>query len=319
MGRQDMRRFGQGWSGNAQLFWGAPPPVDQPIRNWPHLTLVFSAPPGTYDVVLHYTSAPDFGTFRVFLDSQPAGDVNGYGPAVAPQIRSLGRRTLTPGTHQLVVTVFEKASASKGFAVGLDRIELRQAGAQPGPSTNVSRRAPQTMGPVVPRPQATHERTPRGGGPVEPIDPKLLAPAVCLASPETCCPAGKTTTDGCKMVTEQLLDIRIRSYVPPRFTMMGRHYPWGPDSSLANIVSDVTVNGPYQGLAGMPVQRDGGQEHDRRQQEHPGKGRRAPGSVARPWSGGVETAKSFVSAGVAGQVCKVVDDSQSCRDKVAAW
>jgi hypothetical protein len=127
--RQDMRPFGAGWSGDAQLFWGAPAPVDQPIRNWPHLTLHIDAPPGTYEVILHYTSAPDFGTFRVFLEGQPAGDIDGYGATVSPKVRDLGARKLTSGSHEMTVTVFTKAGASRGFAVGLDRIELRPVGA----------------------------------------------------------------------------------------------------------------------------------------------------------------------------------------------
>jgi hypothetical protein len=141
--RQDMRPFGAGWSGNAQLFWRPPPPVDQPTRNWPHLSLSFDAPGGTYEVVLHYTSAPDFGTFRVFLDGKPAGDVDGYAQAVSPQRRSLGQHELTSGNHPLVVTVFEKAGASTGFAVGLDRIELQPIGAAPsGRPNRVSSAAP---------------------------------------------------------------------------------------------------------------------------------------------------------------------------------
>ena len=124
--RQDMKNFGRGWSGDAQLFWAPPPPVDRPIRSWPNLTMLFNPPSaGTYEVVLHYTSAPDFATFRVFLDGQQGADIDGYAPAVAPQERSLGQHNLTGGRHQLVVTVFSKARSSRGFSVGLDRIELR--------------------------------------------------------------------------------------------------------------------------------------------------------------------------------------------------
>ena len=136
MDRQDMRGFGGGWSGGAQLFWGAPMPVDKPIRNWPHLSVTFGAPAAdTYDLILHYTSAPDFGTFRVFLDGQAVADIDGYGPGVAPQARGLGQRKLSPGNHELLVTVFAKAGASRGFSVGLDRIELRPMGS----STNLVR------------------------------------------------------------------------------------------------------------------------------------------------------------------------------------
>lgn len=124
--RQEMQGFGPGWSRNAQLFWTAPAPVDEPIRNWPHLTLTFDVPAKKqYEVVLHYTVAPDYGKFRVFLGGQPVADIDGYAPAVAPRAHSLGERTLAAGKHQLVVTVFAKTAASKGYFVGLDRIELR--------------------------------------------------------------------------------------------------------------------------------------------------------------------------------------------------
>jgi hypothetical protein len=140
--RQEMQGFGQGWSG-AQLFWRAPTPADTPIRNWPHLSVSFAAPVAdAYEAILHYTSAPDFGKFRVFLDGQAVADIDGYGPAVAPQARGLGPVKLGPSQHELVVTVFGKAGVSKGFSVGLDRIELR-----PTSTTTVARGMPQTPTP----------------------------------------------------------------------------------------------------------------------------------------------------------------------------
>ena len=124
--RQEMASFGPGWSGNAQLFWAAPPPVDAPIRNWPHVSFSFIAPvDGVYDLVLRHTVAPDFGQFRVFIDGAPAGDVDGYATAVAPRTRQLGTHTLKAGSHPIVITVFSKSAASKGYAVGLDRLDLR--------------------------------------------------------------------------------------------------------------------------------------------------------------------------------------------------
>ncbi len=144
--RQEMQGFGQGWSG-AQLFWRAPAPADGPIRNWPHLSVSFAAPgANAYEVILHYTSAPDFGKFRVFLDGQAVADIDGYGPTVAPQARSLGQLKLGPSQHELLVTVFGKAGVSTGFSVGLDRIELRPAAG----TTTLARGTPQTL-------------TPRGG------------------------------------------------------------------------------------------------------------------------------------------------------------
>jgi hypothetical protein len=131
--RQEMGGFGQGWSG-AQLFWRAPAPVDAPIRNWPHLDFSFSVPTdGTYEIVLRHTVAPDFATFRVFLDGQPVADVEGYAPGVAPRARSLGSRLLKAGGHAIVITVFAKSPAAKGYAVGLDRLDLQPAAATTAP------------------------------------------------------------------------------------------------------------------------------------------------------------------------------------------
>jgi hypothetical protein len=142
--RQEMQGFGQGWSGGAQLFWRAPAPADAPIRNWPHLSVSFAAPgANAYEVILQYTSAPDFGKFRVFLDGQAVADIDAYGPTVAPQTRGLGQLKLGLSQHELVVTVFGKAGASKGFSVGLDRIELRPTGG----TTTVVRETQQTLPP----------------------------------------------------------------------------------------------------------------------------------------------------------------------------
>ena len=92
------------------------PPVDKPIRNWPHLSVSFDVPSAdTYEVVLHYTSAPDFGTFRVSLGGRPVADIDAYGPAVTPQDRGLGQHKLGPARHELLVTVFGKAARLQGF------------------------------------------------------------------------------------------------------------------------------------------------------------------------------------------------------------
>ena len=146
--RQEMQGFGQGWSG-AQLFWRAPVPVDSPIRNWPHLDFVFNVPAdGTYEVVLRHTVAPDFATFRVFLDGRSVSDVDGYAASVAPRARALGSHDLKAGSHQIVVTVFAKAPAATGYAVGLDRLDLRltasegTGGGRPQPERVASPQAP---------------------------------------------------------------------------------------------------------------------------------------------------------------------------------
>jgi hypothetical protein len=124
---QNMQPFGPQWGGGAHLFWRPPAPVDTPIRNWPHLTIWLNAPAaGEYTLVLYYTAAPDYGTFRVFLNGTPVKDISGFAPAVGLRKIELVRSTLKAGPQQLVFTVFSKEPASTNFLVGLDRFELRQ-------------------------------------------------------------------------------------------------------------------------------------------------------------------------------------------------
>ena len=131
--RQEMAGFGQGWSGNAQLFWGGQKPSNFPKKFRPQLRLSFEPPkPGTYVVVLHFTTAPDFGLFDVFLDGHKSGSpFNGYATKVAPKAQSLGEYQLAAGTHQLALEVYGLPAGSKGYAVGLDRIELKPVAVSP--------------------------------------------------------------------------------------------------------------------------------------------------------------------------------------------
>src|SRR5262249_41332224 len=153
---------------------------------------------GTYEVILHYTVAPDYGMFRVFLEGQAAGDVDGYAASVAPKSRSLGQHKFKSGINQqFIVTVFSKAPSSKNFFVGLDRLELRRVDLM---SRNLG-----DAGSEPAKPQATPPSGGQGGGQF----PNLAA--ICAAKPETCCPVGQTTGEGCRVVTAALLDIRLRS------------------------------------------------------------------------------------------------------------
>lgn len=126
---QDMRGFGNEWSGSAQLLWR--PAVAGPGRMRqasPTLSLVFEvSSPGTFGLVVHHTVAPDYGVVRLGLDGQTLNDVNGYGPGVARQSADLGTLTLRAGRHVLSVTLVGKDPASAGFLVGLDRLDLRSA------------------------------------------------------------------------------------------------------------------------------------------------------------------------------------------------
>jgi len=311
VGRQDMRGFGPGWSGG-QLVWRAPAPANAEIRNWPSLTVPFNVPAeGTYELLLHHTVAPDFATFRVFLDGQQVADIDGYAPSVAPRTRTLGQRTLRSGRHDLIVTVFGKAPSSGGFLVGLDRLDMRPldataAEAIRNPAADVGSRPP---GAVAPHSSA--------GAAMVPMKPEAITRAICAGSPETCCPAPETNTPGCVMVAQALLDIRIRSYVPPRFTELGNNYPWDTAWALPNIVSNVSVGSPFKVWPGCRfnvTQAKNAIEDNKKILEKAGELLEA---WLSQWSSGVDSAKSFVSEGVANEACKLVDDSQSCRDTLA--
>jgi hypothetical protein len=122
---QDMSPFGAGWGAGAQLLWRPPAPVNEPIRDWPHLTVyVPVAQAGTYRLVLAHTAAPDYGDVRVFVKGQPRADVVGYAPGVVRRTVELGTMALAAGKTQVVFTVFGKQAASTAHLVGLDRLEL---------------------------------------------------------------------------------------------------------------------------------------------------------------------------------------------------
>jgi hypothetical protein len=121
MVRQEMAGFGTGWGGNAQLFWRPPTAAGSK----PHLLTEFEvSAAGTYDLILHYTTAPDFGQFTVYIDGSNPSLQDGYGPEVALHQASLGRYPLAAGRHELAFEVTGKNRQSTGFIVGVDRLQL---------------------------------------------------------------------------------------------------------------------------------------------------------------------------------------------------
>ena len=132
---QPMAGFGSGWGNDAQLFWRPPAPVEEPMRNYPHLSLLVDVPAAAeYELTLHYTQAPDYGKFTVFVAGAKTADVDGYGDRVQTARRSLGKHRLDAGSTQLTFTIFGKNSASTGYIVGLDRLELQTAATTVSPS-----------------------------------------------------------------------------------------------------------------------------------------------------------------------------------------
>jgi hypothetical protein len=121
MVRQEMAEYGTGWGGNAQLFWRPPTPAG----NKPNLLTEFTLPSaGTYELVLYYTKAPDFGQFTVYIDGSMPTNQDGYGPQVTLDQVSLGRHRLSAGRHELAFEVNGKNQRSTGYIIGVDRLQL---------------------------------------------------------------------------------------------------------------------------------------------------------------------------------------------------
>ena len=121
--RQAMGAFGAAWSGGAQMLWAAPAPGAT-------LTLTLNAPAaGRYDLAAYLTRAPDYGIVQAVLDGQPMGQpYDAYAGAVGLSDRvRLGTADLKAGANALVLKVTGKTLLSKGYLVGVDRIELTPA------------------------------------------------------------------------------------------------------------------------------------------------------------------------------------------------
>ena len=115
-----MSGFRGSWGGGAQLLW-APGQAGAQLRLMPNVVLA-----GRYRVTLVYTRAPDYGMVRVSLAGQPAGQYDGYAPAVSSDRLELGTFDLTAAPHELLLTVTGRSRMSSNFLVGLDRLELEK-------------------------------------------------------------------------------------------------------------------------------------------------------------------------------------------------
>ncbi|MBK9214152.1 MAG: hypothetical protein IPM59_00905 [Chloracidobacterium sp.] len=117
---QPMSDFGQGWSGNAQLFWGGGEPGAVLDLNLDVATA------GRYTVELELTRAPDYGQLQFEVDGRRAGGVfNGFAPNVVHSGPiNIGGFDLRSGAHKLSVKITGKDRSSSGYLVGIDRVRL---------------------------------------------------------------------------------------------------------------------------------------------------------------------------------------------------
>lgn len=117
---QPMAAFGQGWSGNAQLFWGGGQPGAV-------LDLILDIPEeAIYAVELHMTRAPDYGRLRIQVDGSDVPDIfDGYAPTVVPSGPiSVGTFNLMPGPRKVSFMIAGKNQKATGFFAGIDFIRL---------------------------------------------------------------------------------------------------------------------------------------------------------------------------------------------------
>jgi len=143
---------------------------------------------------------------------------------------------------------------------------------------------------------------------------------VCALKPENCCPNRQRATL-CKALAETLLDIRIRSYVPPRFTVMDDVN----SIQLAGnkIVSDITKGRPYNvrpGCRFSPVAMRNKIRNEMNVFQQMGELFTA---WTAQWNSGLRSAKSFIAKNVAKAICGTartgrVPVSRNCEDKIAS-
>lgn len=120
---QDMRNFGEAWSGGAQLGWVGAQLGDR-------LVLIMNVPAaGRYAIAGYFTQAPDEGIFRFFVNEQQMGGAfNGYTDTVTHSGKVvLGTAYLRAGENTFWLEIMGKDERSNGYLVGIDRFELGSA------------------------------------------------------------------------------------------------------------------------------------------------------------------------------------------------
>lgn len=115
---QEMRSFGSGWSGSAQLFWTCPE------KNL-ELQLSFVAPQAGTGLRFGFTKAPDYGIFEIRLDDVKIGEnVDLYHATVVPGQHTLKDVKVNPGQHSLKFRCVGKSQLSVRHFFGLDCVEI---------------------------------------------------------------------------------------------------------------------------------------------------------------------------------------------------
>lgn len=128
-GAQPMESYIRGnwsWSGGAQLWWTGGKPGDR-------LDLTLPVPsPGTYEVQIVLTKAPDYGNLKFLLDGKPLDTTfDGFSPPGAGVVHSklltLTKTALLPGEHRLTLEITGcNPEAAKAYMAGIDYVYLNR-------------------------------------------------------------------------------------------------------------------------------------------------------------------------------------------------
>ena len=117
---QNMSSFGEGWSGNDQLWWTGGQPGDI-------LTLkVEGVTPGTKEVTLFPTTAPDYATIKVAINGQ-LQDADLYSEKVLPGAPLIFKKVNVSPGEPLQIDIHltgKNALALSRYMFGLDRLEV---------------------------------------------------------------------------------------------------------------------------------------------------------------------------------------------------
>jgi hypothetical protein len=113
-----MTDYGPEWSGSKQLVIES--------QNKDAFSLILpNLKENEYSVNIFYTKGPDYGNFKILMNDQIAGEINGYHPILFPGGTITLKNIKNPGQIlNLRFVVDGKDADSKGFKVGLDGISL---------------------------------------------------------------------------------------------------------------------------------------------------------------------------------------------------
>lgn len=125
--RQEMRSFGNEWSGNAQLFWLCPQPQQE-------LKLSFKVSTPGSGLRFGFTQAPDYGNFSIHFDDTLLDSIDLYGPKVARTTHEVPA-SVTVGMHTLTFRCTGRNERSTRYFFGLDFVDV--TGREPVPNVDV--------------------------------------------------------------------------------------------------------------------------------------------------------------------------------------